>query len=91
MHLLAWRGMSDDRRVILARREAFLRSALCGAAAGAVLSGCDPSGPVCHSARRNLPRAVVTTVGCDIPHPCLSVVRVPPPADAGPDADDGGG
>lgn len=66
----------DDRRRILERRERFLRATLWGATAGALLSACDPSGPVCHSARRNLPRAVVRTVGCDAPLVCLSVAIV---------------
>jgi hypothetical protein len=83
--------MTDDRRKILARRELFMRSVLLGATAGTLLSGCDPSGPVCHSARRNLPRGAVNAVGCAIPLPCLSVVRVPPPGDAGADVEDAGG
>jgi hypothetical protein len=66
--------MSDnDRRRILERRERFLRSALLGATASTALTACDPSGPACHSMRRNMPRLVVKATGCEMPGPCLSI------------------
>ncbi len=86
------RVMSNDehKRRILERRERFLRASLVGVTAGVLATGCDPSGAACHSARRNLPRSVVKTVGCDMPHVCLSVEVARPPAspsaDAAPDA-----
>jgi hypothetical protein len=85
---------SEDRRRILERRERFLRASLYGVTTGVLVTACDPSGAACHSARRNLPRAVVKTVGCDAPLVCLTVdVARPPvspsavPADASTDAD----
>jgi len=77
--------MSDDRRLILERRERFLRATLYGATAGVLLSACDQSGPVCHGVRRNLPRAIAKGVGCAPPLPCLSIEPVRPPPDGGTD------
>ncbi len=81
--------MSDgDRKRILERRERFLRNTLLGATATTALTACDPSGPVCHSMRRNMPRLVVKATGCEMPMPCLSIAMVvdagaPSAADAG--------
>ncbi len=86
----------DDKRSILERRERFLRASLVGLTAGVLVTGCEPSGAVCHSARMNLPRAVVKTFGCAMPGPCLSIGVARPPASpsagAAPDgpAPDGG-
>ncbi|MBI3200691.1 MAG: hypothetical protein HYZ29_04040 [Myxococcales bacterium] len=76
--------MTDDRRLILERRERFLRATLYGAAAGVLVAACDQTGPVCHSVRRNLPRVVANGVGCAA-LPCLSIEPLPPPSDAGTD------
>jgi hypothetical protein len=83
----------SDRRRILARRGRFLRATLYGATAGTLLTACDQSGAACHSVRRNMPRSVAKTLGCDAPHPCLSVAIVdagapPAVADAGADSKD---
>ena len=84
--------MSDsDRKKILERRERFLRGAAWGAAAGTLLTSCDPSGPVCHSARLNLPKVVAEGIGCAPPRVCLSIAIVDAggpstvTVDAGPD------
>jgi hypothetical protein len=63
----------DDRRTILARRQRFLSAALCGATAGMLVASCDQSGPVCHSARRTLPRTLAESIGCAPPVVCLTV------------------
>ncbi|MCA9597452.1 MAG: hypothetical protein KC776_29265 [Myxococcales bacterium] len=79
----------EDRRRILERRERFLTATLVGATA---LTACDPSGPVCHSMRRNMPRLMVKATGCDVPGPCLSIARVvydAGPGDAGASSDAG--
>lgn len=75
------------RRAITARRERFMKAALASAGIAAAATGCDPSGPVCHAVRRNVP-SIAKGMGCHFPGPCLSVEHVP--IDAGPASTDAG-
>jgi hypothetical protein len=65
--------VSDDaKKLILERRERFMRAALAGA--GLALAACDPSSKTCDSFRRNFPEPVQRAVNCaPAPTPCLSV------------------
>ncbi len=91
--------MSDDKKLILERRNRFVRAALTGA--GLALTACDPGSRTCESVRHTFPDPVARGVNCaPAPMPCLSVALVDagapkpclspvvrPPSDAGDGGD----